>query len=303
MKLSVFVVTYNQEQYIRQCLDSIVMQQTNFDYEVIIGEDCSTDCTHQICDEYAEKYSFIKVYHHPMNLGLVKNWEFVLNRCTGDYVAMIEGDDYWTNPKKLQTQVEYLDAHKDCQVCFYKPSIVFESNVTEEQKEQDILIFEHLIPKTYSRREVYEKWSILTGTVVYRNPYVKYKFSSQIDVVDTFFFLSLMEKGTADCIEFNGTAYRRTGKNYSANESSAAFLKMYYQFKYYAHVMPDLMDLSREQQHNSLKFSIYNANDPDTWKCRFLYMWWHKKLFFSTFLTTTIISYMIKPLLHKLRTK
>ena len=56
MKLSVFVVTYNQEQYICQCLDSIVMQKTNFDFEIIIGEDCSTDSTATICDEYAEKY-------------------------------------------------------------------------------------------------------------------------------------------------------------------------------------------------------------------------------------------------------
>ena len=85
MKLSVFVVTYNQEQYIRQCLDSIVMQQVNFDYEVIIGEDCSTDNTPAICDEYAEKYPFIKVYHHPNNLGLLnkklsKHKKFVSSR-------------------------------------------------------------------------------------------------------------------------------------------------------------------------------------------------------------------------------
>ena len=229
MKLSVFVVTYNQEQYIRQCLDSIVMQQINFDYEVIIGEDCSTDSTSQICDEYAEKYPFIHVYHHQKNLGLVKNWEFVLNRCTGEYVAMIEGDDYWTNPNKLQTQVAYLEAHTDCQICFYKPSVVFTEYVKEDQKKRDTLIFEHLRPKIYSRTEVYEKWTILTGTVMYRNPSVKYKFSSKIDIVDTFFFLSLMENGSADCIEFDGTAYRRTGTNYSADASIESYKKLYYQ--------------------------------------------------------------------------
>ena len=299
MKLSIFVVTYNQEQYIRQCLDSIVMQQVDFDYEVIIGEDCSSDNTPAICDEYAVRYPQIKVYHHPKNLGLVKNWEFVINHCQSEYVAMLEGDDYWTNPNKLQTQVKYLDTHKDCQVCFYKPSIVFESNVTEEQKEQDNLIFEHLKPKIYSRREVYEKWTILTGTVVYRNPLVKCKFSSKIDVVDTFFFLSLMENGTADCIEFDGTAYRRTGNNYSANESSAAYLKKYYQYQYCAKVMSDLRNISKELQSNYLKCSIYNTDDLDTWKCRFLYMWENKQLFFSSFFTTTILSYMVKPFFRK----
>jgi len=300
MKLSVFVVTYNQEQYIRQCLDSIVMQQTNFDYEVIIGDDCSTDSTPQICDEYAEKYPFIHVYHHQKNLGLVKNWEFVLNRCTGEYVAMIEGDDYWTNPNKLQTQVAYLEAHTDCQICFYKPSVVFTEYVKEDQKKRDTLIFEHLRPKIYSRKEVYEKWTILTGTVMYRNPSVKYKFSSKIDSVDTFFFLSLMENGSADCIEFDGTAYRRTGTNYSADASIESYKKLYYQYNYYSSVMPDLKEISKKKAKDYLSCLIYDKNSVDTWKYRFRYMWMNKKLFFSSFFTTTILSYMIKPFTRKL---
>ena len=293
MKLSVFVVTYNQEQYIRQCLDSIVMQQINFDYEVIIGEDCSTDSTPQICDEYAEKYPFIHVYHHQKNLGLVKNWEFVLNRCTGEYVAMIEGDDYWTNPNKLQTQVDYLEAHTDCQICFYKPSVVFTEYVKEDQKKRDTLIFEHLRPKIYSRTEVYEKWTILTGTVMYRSPSVKYKFSSKIDIVDTFFFLSLMENGSADCIEFDGTAYRRTGTNYSADASIESYKKLYYQYNYYSSVMPDLKEISKKKAMDYLSCLIYDKNSEDTWKYRFRYMWMNKKLFFSSFFTTTILSYVI----------
>ena len=206
-----------------------------------------------------------------------------------------------TYPNKLQTQVEYLDNNKECQICFYKPSIVFENNVTEEQKKQDEILFEHLSPKTYTRREIYEKWTILTGTVVYRNPNVKYHFSSKIDIVDTYFFLSLMTNGTADCIDIEGTAYRRTGNNYSSNETSMAYLKKYYQYKYYASAMPDLVDFSKEQQHNCLKFSIYNNNDYNTWKCRFLYMWWHKRLFFTSFFTTTILSYMIKPLIKRFK--
>ena len=299
MKLSVFVVTYSQEQYIRQCLDSIVMQQVDFDYEVIIGEDCSTDNTPQICDEYAKKYPFIKVYHHPKNLGLVKNWEFVLNHCTGDYVAMLEGDDYWTNPNKLQTQLDYLDEHKDCQICFHKPSVVFTDNVADDQKKRETLMFEHLKIKTYSRRDVYEKWTILTGTVVYRNLHMKYNFSKKIDIVDTFFFLSLMENGSADCIDMEGTAYRRTGINYSADASNESCKKLYYQYKYYYSVMSDLKELSKKKIQDYLSCLIYDKNSVDTWKYRFSYMWLNKKLFFSSFLTTTILSYMIKPFINK----
>ena len=301
MKLSVFVVTYNQEQYIRQCLDSIVMQQVDFDYEVIIGEDCSTDNTPQICDEYADKYSFIHVFHHSKNLGLVKNWEFVLNKCIGEYVAMIEGDDYWTNPHKLQTQLKYLDSNKDCQICFYKPSLVFTDNVHRKQKEQDLLLFNNIVTKSYKRFEVYENWLILTSTVVFRNPHLTYNFDSKIQIVDTYFFLKLMEKGTADCIDFLGTAYRRTGSNYSSDNSFENNRKLYHQYKYYRYVLSDLKDLSKEKEIYYLSRIIYDKNNMCTWKYRFRYMFLNKKLFFSSFLTTTLFKYMIKPMLCRIK--
>ena len=130
MKLSVFVVTYNQERFIEQCLSSIVSQVVDFDYEVIVGDDCSTDGTAAICDSFAEKFPNIRVFHHPQNLGHVKNWEFVLNHCEGEYVAMVEGDDYWTDPNKIQTQVDFLDQHKDFSLSFHKVNLCIMSNPT-----------------------------------------------------------------------------------------------------------------------------------------------------------------------------
>ena len=300
MKLSVFVVTYNQEQYIRQCLDSIVMQQTNFDYEVIIGEDCSTDSTPQICDEYAEHFPFIKVYHHPENLGLVKNWEFVLNRCQGEYVAMIEGDDYWTNPKKLQTQVDYLEAHPNCQICFYKPSVVFTDDVSEKQMQDEKVIFDHLLPRSYCRRDIYGKWAILTSTVVFRNLLKQYYFPSNVFITDYYLFLSLMEEGTADCIDIIGTAYRRTGANYSSQYSYEICCKLYKQYRYYMLSMPDLWDISKSLCNEYLQGIIYDKNHTDTWKYRFHYMWLNKELIFSSFMLTTIVKYMINPIVHRI---
>jgi len=123
MKLSVFVVTYNQEQYVRQALDSILCQKTAYDYEIVVADDCSQDSTPAILDEYAAKYPHIKVYHNSVNLGFVKNWKFALSKCTGEYVSILEGDDYWLTDYRLQKQVELLDAHPEYGMCCAKAKI------------------------------------------------------------------------------------------------------------------------------------------------------------------------------------
>ncbi|MCR5555531.1 MAG: glycosyltransferase [Bacteroidales bacterium] len=127
MKLSVFVVTYNQEKYIRQCLDSILMQEVDFDYEVVIGEDHGTDGTRAICEEYAEKYSQVRLLPLIENLGVAGNWRRVLLECKGDYIAMCEGDDYWTDSKKLQKQVKFMDENKQYAGCFHNVNTVDEN--------------------------------------------------------------------------------------------------------------------------------------------------------------------------------
>ena len=126
MKLSVFVVTYNQEKYIRQCLDSILMQKVDFDYEVVIGEDHSTDGTRSICEEYAAKHPQIRLLPLTENLGVAGNWKRVLLECKGKYVAMCEGDDYWIDDNKLQMEADLLDSDKEIGYVFTKNAILTE---------------------------------------------------------------------------------------------------------------------------------------------------------------------------------
>lgn len=120
MKLSVFVVTYNQEKYISQALDSILCQQIDFEYEIVVADDCSTDGTSLILDKYAQNNNHIKVYHNPQNLGFIKNWKFALSKCCGEYVSILEGDDYWLTNYRLQKQVELLDMHPEYGMCCAK---------------------------------------------------------------------------------------------------------------------------------------------------------------------------------------
>jgi glycosyltransferase involved in cell wall biosynthesis len=108
--VSVAVITYRHEKYIRQALDSILMQETNFNYEIVIGEDSSPDSTREILLEYKDRYpNTIKLILHEHNIGASRNLYEVKKKCLGKYVAQLEGDDFWTDKNKLQKQVDLLE--------------------------------------------------------------------------------------------------------------------------------------------------------------------------------------------------
>ena len=114
LKISVGVITYNQEATIRQALDSILCQKGDFDLELVIGEDCSTDSTCAICQEYAEQYpNVVKLLPNTHNLGILANFARVMQACTGDYVGICAGDDYWCDEHKLQRQLDYFTSHPE----------------------------------------------------------------------------------------------------------------------------------------------------------------------------------------------
>ena len=119
-KVSVCIITYNQEKYIRQCLQSIIDQETNFDFEVIVGDDCSTDGTRTIVQEFVERYpSIIKTIVQEKNTGGSKNNLDVHAAAIGKYVAHVDGDDY-TLPGKLQLQANVLDADLMCTAVWHR---------------------------------------------------------------------------------------------------------------------------------------------------------------------------------------
>ncbi|HET7118091.1 MAG TPA: glycosyltransferase [Hanamia sp.] len=108
--LSVCFITYNHEKYIEESLESILNQRTSFDYEIVIGEDFSTDRTREIVFQYEKKYpEKIRVITGEYNVGSQKNILRTLENCSGKYIAAIEGDDYWTDNLKLQKQVDFLE--------------------------------------------------------------------------------------------------------------------------------------------------------------------------------------------------
>lgn len=108
--VSVIMPVYNHEKYVAQAIESVLMQKTDFKYELIIGEDCSTDGSRNIIREYQSRYpNIIKVIYQSENRGMFKNGSMIRKRAKGKYWAFCEGDDYWTDSSKLQKQVDFLE--------------------------------------------------------------------------------------------------------------------------------------------------------------------------------------------------
>lgn len=176
MKLSVCVPTYNHEQYIGQMLEGALMQQTSFDFEIVIGDDASTDATPDIIRQYdAKRPGVIRAFLHSENQGPKEPREFagrnnvlqLLKACRGEYVAMCEGDDYWTDPLKLQKQVDFLDQNRDFSVCHHNMEVIYEdgspSHCFNAADQKAISTIEDLLE---------DKWFMATASWVYRNQFL-----------------------------------------------------------------------------------------------------------------------------------
>lgn len=129
IKLSVILLTYNHEKYIANTLDSILSQKVNFEYELIVAEDCSTDSTRKIIERYRKKFNNIRLCFNKKNHGMIFNFYMSQYNCSDTkYIALLEGDDYWTNSNKLQEQVDFLDNNPKFVGCSHNTELFYEEN-------------------------------------------------------------------------------------------------------------------------------------------------------------------------------
>jgi len=148
MLLSVIIICYNQKDFIAQAIESVLSQQTGFTYELIIGDDSSSDGTSEIISEYEKKHSFIRYYRHKNNLGLMGNYSFCHRQAKGKYLAVLDGDDYWIDNEKLEKQVKLMESN---------------SNIGMVHTQYDVL---YMYPKLFGKR--YFK-SVLSDRVANEN--------------------------------------------------------------------------------------------------------------------------------------
>lgn len=185
IKVSVAMITYNHEAFIAQAIESVLIQQTNFAVELVIGEDCSTDNTRTIVRDFAERYpDHIRLLLPEHNLGMLPNFVATLKACRGQYVALLEGDDYWTDPFKLQKQVEFLEGHPEYVLCHHDAVITDEcGNRIKNSKLPDYAKHD------FSADELVKGAWVLTLTACFRNVIRKYPPESlRVLNGDTFLF-------------------------------------------------------------------------------------------------------------------
>lgn len=129
MKLNVLLITYNQEQYIEQTLESVLMQKTTFDFNIVVADDCSTDRTFEILQNYAKDSPIEFVFlDNTTNLGFVKNYQRAFDACSAPYIAIMEGDDYWISPRRLQQHVDFLEVNQEASMSFNRIIYYFQDN-------------------------------------------------------------------------------------------------------------------------------------------------------------------------------
>jgi len=168
--ISIWITTYNHEKYIAEAIESVLRQETTFTYELVIGEDCSTDRTREIVLAYKAQYpDKIKLLLPDKNLGMIPMYKATYSLCTGKYVAWLDGDDYWTDPFKLQKQVGFLADNPDYVLCFHNVEVLDQlKNITYAaggptyKYPDDTLSYEHFLQPNHIN-------PISAPSVVYRN--------------------------------------------------------------------------------------------------------------------------------------
>lgn len=163
--LSVHMITYNHEPFIGQAIEGVLFQKTDFKIELVIGEDCSTDLTRTICESYARRFpDVIKILPSEKNLGMMLNGNRTSLACSGKYIATCEGDDYWTDPLKLQKQVDFLELNQEYVFTFHDCIIL-----NQKTGESKLRIGSRKIDYIVDLKSLIIQNNIPTASLVFRN--------------------------------------------------------------------------------------------------------------------------------------
>lgn len=219
--LSVMIITYNHANYIEQSIESVLNQKTEYNVEIIVIEDCSTDGTQNIILEYQKKYpDKIKAYLNPVNIGTnsppaQKVFFEGFKKLKGDYIAILEGDDYWSSPDKVQKQISFLEANKDYVACSHNTVKIYQ----DQSKEPHRFLYWPGTKSTHTVHDFVAMTSFFhTSSIIYRNvlngiPPKEFRSKWSCDIFNTIYHV---QYGKLYYMDEDMSVYRQhKGGNYS----------------------------------------------------------------------------------------
>lgn len=224
--LSVCMVSYNQEAYVRDALDSVLMQKTNFEYEIIVSDDCSKDNTVQVVKEYYDQYpNKIRILTGDKNLGYPNNQRRSLEAAKGKYIALCDSDDYWTDPYKLQKQIDYLETHPECAICFHNVMHIYDGNVAPRSLLNPLDFPTELTAEDMITR----KWFLPTNSEVFRREYLSFPdWYDSVLHIDYVLNLLMSFRGTLHYMPDVMAVYRHTALSVNAQHNDGEYGYMLY---------------------------------------------------------------------------
>ncbi len=278
--VSISCLTYNHVNYIKETLDSFLMQKTNFEFEVLIHDDASTDGTEEIIREYTKKHpSIFKPLYEEVNqwsLGRRGSSVFNFPRAKGKYVALCEGDDYWTDPLKLQKQVDLMEKHDHASMCvainkrFYPDDNKFEKDKLYESNNSPFVYFEDL-----------KHYYFHTSTYLIRKSALDYILQNFFDLLygDTSVRLLLISRGPFVVLNDYVSVYRLSGEGAWTSESDYKKLlfhyNLYHKFRKYFiaeqrpfHLKSELKAIQKILAYHKKQKNIKQSL---IWKFKYLY--------------------------------
>jgi glycosyltransferase involved in cell wall biosynthesis len=205
-KVCVCMITYSHEKFIEQAIKSVLMQECDFEIELIIINDCSPDKTDEVIQNILQnhpKASWIKYIKHDENLGMMPNFIFAMQECQGKYIALLDGDDYWIDPLKLKKQVDFLESNPDYAICFHKVNLSQDGIIKEDTMTAKV-------PETTTILDLAKGNYMHTCSVVYKNNlFVELpEYFKESPVGDYFLHLLNARYGAIKCFDETMGVYR-----------------------------------------------------------------------------------------------
>ena len=207
------MITYGHEKYIREAIEGVLMQECDFEVELILANDCSPDKTDEVIQDILKnhpKASWIKYLKHDKNIGMMPNFLFALNHCKGEFIAVCEGDDYWTDPLKLQKQVGFLEANPDYSICWTKYYVKNETGALSSLQEPDWI--QHLDAKnniTIDLNSIFTPYCTYTLTVLFKRESLDLSLLNQSKYAkDNSLYVMCLGKGKGVLLNFYSSVYR-----------------------------------------------------------------------------------------------